>query len=219
MILPVWILFLATSLVYASSIDQRFLSNSGINTSKFLRVSAVVNADHEPYNAKIECWELNAPFNKYPTVGEALSLGDVTNVTYVTLPPKSHEGLHHPPHNMFFILLSGVAHVRLPTDPDSDGLWIRQGVNPLIVATDTMGLGHYTDYPGDTETVALQVPLKDGQVPEHVVVGNGACECAKQAESKSRRKDIKRLPRVTHESLATRVRQGWNVARSSTGAL
>lgn len=176
--LPSMILLLSTSLPYTINADQSPLSNPDHSTSraKRLRVSAVVNTDHYPHDAKIECWELEAPFSKYPTVGEALSLGNVTNMTYVTLPPKSKEDLHHPPHDMFFILLSGVAHVRLPADPESEGLWIREGINPLIVATDTMGKGHYTDYPGEKQAVALQVPFKDGAVPQHVVVGEGACD-------------------------------------------
>jgi len=170
------ILALITSLAWASIADQSTLRTPESSTSKRLRISAVVNTDHEPYHAKIECWELETPFSEYPTVGKAVWLGDVANMTYVTLPQRSKEGLHHPPHSMFFVLLSGIAHVRLPTAPDSEGLWIEEGVNPLIVATDTEGIGHYTDYPGDKETIALQVPFKDGIVPEHSVVSDGACE-------------------------------------------
>lgn len=163
-----------TALAGGISAEQSLLSDFNATTRK-LQISAVVNAEQYPWDAKIECWELQAPFTRYPTVGEALSLGDVTNMTYVTLPPKSQEGLHHPPHNMFFILISGLAHVRLPADPNSDGLWIVEGVSPLIVATDILGIGHYTDYPGVKETVALQVPFQDGVVPEHKTVGDGAC--------------------------------------------
>lgn len=170
------ILVLAINLACTLSAEQTSLQGPASGSPKRLQISAVVNEDHDPYNAKIECWKLDAPFSKYPTVGEALSLGDVTNMTYVTLPPRSQEGLHHPPHNMFFILLSGVAHVGLPGDPSSGGLWIREGVNPLSIATDTMGVGHYTDYPSDKSTVALQVPFKDGVVPEHTVIADAACE-------------------------------------------
>jgi len=82
---------------------------------------------------------------------------------------------------MFFVLLSGLAHVTLPTtDPDSEsseGLWIEGGggVKSIIIATDTRGEGHYTAYPGEKTSVALQIPFEDGVVPEHVVVGEGAC--------------------------------------------
>ena len=174
--LAILILGLATGVLISAGSEQSLMQNAGFNAPKHLRISAVVNNEQHPYDAKIECWQLEAPFTKYPTVGESLSLGDVTNMTYVTLSSRSQEGLHHPPHNMFFILLSGIAHVRLPADLDSDGLWIEEGVNPLIIATDTMGVGHYTDYPGDKDTVALQVPFKDGVVPEHTVVGNGTCD-------------------------------------------
>lgn len=145
------------------------------NQQKRLQLSAVVNEEHYPYHAKIECWELENPFTEYPTVGKALYLGDVTNMTYVSLPPRSQEGLHHPPHNMFFVLLSGMAHVTLPADPDAEGLWIEEGVNPIIVAVDTLGIGHLTAYPGNKTTVALQIPFKNGVVPEHTVIGKCAC--------------------------------------------
>jgi hypothetical protein len=54
-------------------------------------------------------------------------------------------------------------------------LWIREGAESLIVANDVNGVGHFTEYPGVKETIALQVPFKDGIVPAHEVVGSGAC--------------------------------------------
>ena len=50
-----------------------------------------------------------------------------------------------------------------------------EGVNGLIVAADMAGDGHYTEYPSDVETVALQIPFEGGLVPEHKVLWNGAC--------------------------------------------
>ena len=62
------------------------------------------------------------------------------------------------------------------TFPFSDEeLWIREGVHSLIVANDVKGIGHFTEYPGGKESVALQVPFKDGVVPEHEVVGRDTC--------------------------------------------
>lgn len=63
----------------------------------------------------------------------------------------------------------------LPSKPEHNGLYIIEGVNPLIIAADFWGEGHFTAYPGDKETVALQVAFKDGKMPEYEVVGEGVC--------------------------------------------
>lgn len=159
----------------ASTLLQRPLIEKETVKGNYLQLSAVVNEERPPYNAKIECWELDAPFQDYPTIGASLPLANISNLTYVALPPRSAEGLHHPPHPMFFILLAGMAHVELPGDPESEGLWITEGINPVIVAADTLGVGHNTYYPGDKTTIALQAPFEDEVVPEHTVVKSGAC--------------------------------------------
>ena len=63
-----------------------------------------------------------------------------------------------------------------------DDVWIMEGVNGLLVANDVTGIGHYTDYPSDKETVALQLPFRDGKLPDHVVVRNGSCKVANQVQ-------------------------------------
>jgi hypothetical protein len=80
-----------------------------------------------------------------------------------------------------FVLLSGLAHVTLPDG--SDGVWVVEGVNGLIVAADTTGVGHHTAYPSDKETVALQIPFADGKVPAHKILKQGACHSASQVIS------------------------------------
>jgi hypothetical protein len=57
-------------------------------------------------------------------------------------------------------------------------LYIKSGLNQLIIAVDgdIRAPGHLTYYPEDTETVALQVPFRDGRIPDHAVVKSGACE-------------------------------------------
>jgi hypothetical protein len=72
---------------------------------------------------------------------------------------------------MLFIQLKGLAHVRL-SDGSGD-LWIEEG--DLIVAVDTEGEGHYTDYPLEVESHALQLPFKDGKVPKHDIVSEHPC--------------------------------------------
>lgn len=44
-----------------------------------------------------------------------------------------------------------------------------------MIAADYWGEGHFTAYPSDKETVALQIPFRDGRVPEHEVVGESVC--------------------------------------------
>ena len=68
------------------------------------------------------------------------------------------------------------AHVSLPSRPEDEGLYVVEGVNPVVIAADDWGEGHVTDYPGDQETVALQIPFRDGKVPAHEVVGERVCE-------------------------------------------
>ena len=66
----------------------------------YLHLTALVS-DEEDGHAKFECWQMATPFASYPTVGESISgLADVTNMSYVVLPPKSGEGIHKPPHPM-----------------------------------------------------------------------------------------------------------------------
>lgn len=74
----------------------------------------------------------------------------------------------------FFVLLSGLAHVTLPQGDDE--LWIMEGVNGLIVAADVKGDGHYTEYPSDKSSVALQIPFEGGKMPKHRVVNEGVCD-------------------------------------------
>ena len=74
------------------------------------------------------------------------------------------------------LFTAGLAHVTLPHS--SDEAWIQGGKYGLIVAADTPDVsedGHFTEYPGDSDTVALQVPLKDGEKLEHQVLHGGAC--------------------------------------------
>ncbi|KAK5235584.1 hypothetical protein LTR47_003057 [Exophiala xenobiotica] len=92
-------------------------SSSSSKIERLLHLSAVVNTPNPPHHAVVECWALSSPFITYPTVGKALGLGDTANATYVVLPPHSAEGWHRPPSPMFFVLLSGLAHVKTYPHP------------------------------------------------------------------------------------------------------
>jgi hypothetical protein len=139
-------------------------------TNGYLSLTAVTSDADSP-DARIECWQFSNPFSQYPTVGKALPLADVSNITYVVLPAKSEEGLHHPPSPMLFVLVSGMAHVTLPSSEDD--MWIKEWENQVIVANDVHGVGHNTEYPMDRETVALQLPFM--RMPDYTVLHGGAC--------------------------------------------
>lgn len=166
-----------------------------LTTQHYLTATAIISDFNG--DARIQCWQFEPPFETYPTVGMAMHLGKVSNLSYVVLPPRAKEGLHNPPHPMYiftyslvscfaplihlcrlFVLLSGLAHVTLLDG--SDEVWIVEGLNGFIVAVDTVGMGHFTDYPSDKETVALQIPFADGVVPDHKVLKNGACHSHSQ---------------------------------------
>jgi hypothetical protein len=81
----------------------------------------------------------------------------------------------------YVAFLTGLAHVTLPNTPISSKTeaWVQGGKYGLILAVDTFTvstLGHATEYPGDADTVALQIPLKDGIVPTHTVLYEGPCQ-------------------------------------------
>lgn len=50
---------------------------------------------------RFECWQLDQAYERYPTIGKASrGFADVSNISYVVLPPESSEGFHKPPHPM-----------------------------------------------------------------------------------------------------------------------
>ena len=90
------------------TLSLSYLSFS-LGCTHYLTATAIV--EDENGKAGIECWKFTTPFHKYPTTGMALPLADVSNITYVALPPRSGEGIHNPPHPMF--VLSQGTSVRL----------------------------------------------------------------------------------------------------------
>lgn len=77
----------------------------------------------------------------------------------------------------YVAFLSGEAHITIPGSRHE--AWIHGGAHGLIIAADTADvsrIGHVTDYPGDTETVALQIPIADGKFPPHTRLHSGPCK-------------------------------------------
>ena len=75
------------------------------------------------------------------------------------------------------MFLSGLAYVTLPTD-NTTSAYLAGGEFGIAFAADTAAVsarGHRTQFPGNTETVILTIPAKDGLVPEHILLHDGAC--------------------------------------------
>lgn len=71
---------------------------------EYLTATAVMSDDNG--DAKIQCWQFTKELTIYPTIGKVLPFGEVSNLSYVVLPPGSAEGIHKPPHPMhvYFLL-------------------------------------------------------------------------------------------------------------------
>ncbi|KAI0121012.1 hypothetical protein BJ170DRAFT_645973 [Xylariales sp. AK1849] len=129
----------------------------------------------------LECWQLGSPFTQSSqagTSGTAFALlSEVANVSYVVIPPNFDGGLHNAPYHQWVVFISGLAYITLPED-SSTSAYISGGEFGLIFAADTADFsrqGHRTQYPGITETIALQIPTKDGRVPAREVLHGGPC--------------------------------------------
>ncbi|CAF9941799.1 hypothetical protein IMSHALPRED_002907 [Imshaugia aleurites] len=73
--------------------------------------------------------------------------------------------------------ISGLAVVSLPNSTET--ATIHGGRNGLILATDTKNtstLGHKTVYPGNKDTVGIQIPTRDNEIPAHTVLHAGPCK-------------------------------------------
>ncbi|KAL9111390.1 MAG: hypothetical protein Q9227_004267 [Pyrenula ochraceoflavens] len=144
---------------------------------KTFKVTAISAANGK---STLECWELEPPIQQSSSPGTAgavsQQLGQVANATYTILPAHFDGGLHNAPAAQYVAFLSGVANVTLP---DSDEkVVIEGGADGLIIAADTADVsekGHITKYPGDTPTMALSIPFRDGEVPRHKVLHKGPC--------------------------------------------
>ncbi|KAL1848874.1 hypothetical protein Daus18300_013486 [Diaporthe australafricana] len=129
----------------------------------------------------IECWQMDTPFTistQQGTAGSAqLQLGNASTVSYSVLPAQYDAGVHNAPANQWVLFLTGLAHISLPEDPTTSA-YVLGGEFGLIFAADTAdvsGVGHSTSYPGNTETVAVQVPTLDGEIPAHSILHDGPC--------------------------------------------
>ncbi|KAI0204016.1 hypothetical protein F4808DRAFT_365928 [Astrocystis sublimbata] len=130
----------------------------------------------------LECWQLDTPFDTSSTPGTSGSafaaLGNVSTISYTILPSNFDGGQHNAPENQWVIFLSGIAYITLPYSNSTASATVIGGEYGLIFAADTSDVskgGHRTQYPGITETIAIQIPVADGQVPKHDLVHDGPC--------------------------------------------
>ncbi|MCJ1363973.1 hypothetical protein MMC16_003082 [Acarospora aff. strigata] len=163
------------TIVFFIYLLQLFASTNAALT--FLNLTAISTTNGE---STLECWQLSDPFtvsNQAGTTGTAVQqLGNVANASYVVLPARFDGGLHNAPAVQYVAFLSGLAHITLPNS--NQEAWVRGGRNGLLIAADTAAVskeGHITEYPSNTETTALQIPIAEGTLPEHKVLYAGPC--------------------------------------------
>ncbi|KAF1834797.1 hypothetical protein BDW02DRAFT_497558 [Decorospora gaudefroyi] len=147
------------------------------NTTTYLTAPALITS---PQNTTvIQCWRLAQPFTRSSLPGitgsQTVTISNTTRLDYTILPPRYDGGLHTAPVPQLVHFLSGLARITLPQDADTE-LWIVGGKGGLVFAADTVGLGHFTTYPSDQETVAIAAPLQHGLLPEHEVLNEGPCD-------------------------------------------
>lgn len=96
--------------------------------------------------------------------------------------PKLEDNLHHSITNTnslirWVVYTSGLAYITLPDDTETS-VMVSGGEFGIIFAADTTDVsekGHRTQYPGMTETTALEIPTSDGKIPEHRLLHTGPC--------------------------------------------
>ncbi|KAI4860541.1 hypothetical protein F4820DRAFT_461604 [Hypoxylon rubiginosum] len=129
----------------------------------------------------LQCWQMDKPFETSSQPGTTgtslLMLSDVSNLTYGIIPPNSDGGWHNAPKVQWVVYTSGLAYITLPDDTETS-VMVSGGEFGIIFAADTTDVsekGHRTQYPGMTETTALEIPTSDGKIPEHRLLHTGPC--------------------------------------------
>ena len=88
---------------------------------------------------------------------------------------KAHDFLR------WVVFIGGEAVISLPNSTQIAS--VPGGRRGLVFAVDTANvstLGHITNYPSDQETVALQIPTLNSQIPAHTVLHDGPCKLEEQ---------------------------------------
>ncbi|KAG5926016.1 hypothetical protein E4U42_003726 [Claviceps africana] len=161
-------------LVTAVGASAPILSNV---TTPSLNVTALTAANGV---SLFECWQLAAPFlgSAEPGIAGAikLSLGEMGNASYAVIPPRFDGGFHHAPAFQFVVFLSGLAQISLYEGDEQ--VWVHGGKYGLIIAADTADRtknGHRTQYPSASDTIAMEIPIRDREGFKYSVLHSGAC--------------------------------------------
>ncbi|KAI3322019.1 hypothetical protein HD806DRAFT_536491 [Xylariaceae sp. AK1471] len=138
-------------------------------------------------SSTLECWQMDQPFNTSTQPGISGSadttLGSVSSLSYTIIPSQFDGGLHNAPQNQWIVLTSGLAYITLPDD-NTTSAYVSGGQFGLFFAADTAEVslkGHRTQYPGVTETIALEIPTYDRKIPKHSVLHQGPCSISEIA--------------------------------------
>lgn len=85
-------------------------------------------------------------------------------------------------------MLKGFGYISVPQD-DFPEVYISPGEYGILFAADTADVsydGHTSSYLGPTESVYLQIPTRDGKIPEHRTVHMGPCSAEEMVGWKKR---------------------------------
>jgi hypothetical protein len=171
-------LYLIRSFLFGSSGGLGTISS----TAPTLNVTAISARDGVSI---LECWQigvLQASSQKGVVGSSALFLGEVDNATYTMIPPGYEGTLHNAPSPQFVFVLSGLAHVTLPSSTGE--AWIHGGRSGFIIAVDTAAVsthGHLTSFPGPDYTIMIQIPFRGSSALSSVTLHAGACNEAEMA--------------------------------------
>ncbi|KAI1492635.1 hypothetical protein F5X96DRAFT_625449 [Biscogniauxia mediterranea] len=142
--------------------------------------------------SRFECWEVSVPFVSSSQSGisgtQTTSLGDVSNMTYNVIPAGYQSGFHTAPVKQWVIVLNGLAVLTLPGNSSATATTSAGEIGLLFAADtpDVSELGHGAYFPGVSETVFVQIPTRDGAVPEHRVISeDAACSPAEFVQLRS----------------------------------
>ncbi|KAI1414362.1 hypothetical protein F5Y13DRAFT_188469 [Hypoxylon sp. FL1857] len=127
----------------------------------------------------LECWQLADTLNfsnGLPNTPGLVQLGDISNASYRYIPAGYDDTFHNAPFRQWAVMVKGLGRITLPDDDTSAE--VRPGETGVLFVADTPDVsaqGHRSQYPGITETIVVQIPTKDNQIPAHSVLHSGPC--------------------------------------------
>ncbi|KAJ0109946.1 hypothetical protein J7T55_014748 [Diaporthe amygdali] len=158
-----------------------FVIVAALSTAMATKLNVTAIGTHRN-SSHFECWELDRPFTSSNQSGlvntKTTVLGDVSKMTYNVIPAGFDSGFHPAPTNQWVVIVGGLGVITLP-DNSSTTFTTDGGEFGLLFATDTADLteqGHGSFFPGPTESITLQIPTKNNEIPKHrVLSANKPC--------------------------------------------